>query len=101
VSRCATLNSASRRYIANRPCPAMRGQDQVGVLETAIARLAVAVPSAVMDLFIECAIDEILVESARSTTQEGLVLRWPMLMSCLRNKLIRSTRQREVIILVG
>ena len=25
MSRCATLNSTRRRYIANKPCPAMRG----------------------------------------------------------------------------
>lgn len=28
MSRCAALNSNMRRYIANRPCPAMQGQDQ-------------------------------------------------------------------------
>jgi hypothetical protein len=30
--RCAALNSDNRRYIANRPCPGMQGQDHVSSL---------------------------------------------------------------------
>ena len=63
---------------------------EVCVVETAIARLAVAVPPAVMDLFIERAIDQILVNFARSTRGPGA----PMVHAALDRRLREGVRRR-------
>ena len=58
---------APRSY---NPLVPLEGQmrSEFGAFETAVARWALAMPPAVVDIFIERAIDEILVEFARSTT---------------------------------
>ena len=63
---------------------------EVCIFETAIARLAVAVPSAMMDRFIERAIDQILVNFARSTTGPGA----PMVHAALGRRLREGVRRR-------
>ena len=57
---------------------------EVSVLETAIAGWAVAMPPAVVELFIERAIDEILVDFARSTRGPGAPMVHAALGRCLR-----------------
>ena len=52
------------------PLVALEGQmrSEFGAFETAVARWALAMPPAAVEIFIERAIDEILVEFARSTS---------------------------------
>jgi hypothetical protein len=80
---------------------APRSHDALGALErqlrnefcafeTAVARWALAMPPAVVEIFIERAIDEILVEFARSTTSPSA----PMVHAALGRRLREGVQRR-------
>ena len=71
---------------------ALEGQlrSEFGAFETAVARWALAMPPAVVEIFVERAIDEILVEFARSTTSPAA----PMVHAALGRRLREGVQRR-------
>ena len=74
------------------PLVALEGQmrSEFGAFETAVARWALAMPPAVVEIFVERAIDEILVEFARSTTSPAA----PMVHAALGRHLREGVQRR-------
>ena len=74
------------------PLLALEGQmrSEFCAFETAVARSALGMPPAVVDTFIERAIDEILVEFARSTTSPAA----PMVHAALGRHLQEGVQRR-------